>query len=217
MLLTIFRFTGDFLLISSRYILMKKIKQEKSVAGLSLKTQIIYLITYLLRYIDLKNFSSTAGYLQIYNSILKVSFILYQIRIIHLIYRHRKTYTKRFDTFPLSVLIGTATLISAVISDSLFYVQEFAYNMSLILESIAILPQLVMTQEAEECETMTGLYIILLGMYRMSYMLYFITKIVMGMKVDYLTVITSLVQTILYGDFFAVYYSYVFHKSKMVF
>ena len=49
----IFRFIGDGLMLLSRIIMLKKIYDSKSVSGLSLKTQMLYLIVYICRYLDL--------------------------------------------------------------------------------------------------------------------------------------------------------------------
>ena len=68
--MNIFRFLGDLSHIVSFIILLHKIVKGKSVAGLSLRTQELYMCVFCFRYIDLLwNFSS------MYNWFLKILFI----------------------------------------------------------------------------------------------------------------------------------------------
>ena len=220
--LKIFRFVGDALMIISRLFLMQKIKSSASVSGLSLKTNFLYLIVYLLRYVDLfwVKYTKPVGYrtvvnwLNVYNSCFKVFLISFQLLMCYLIaIKYRKSYYGRFDTFPISVLLLISCVISALISSKIFFLVDFSYTLSLVLESVAILPQLVMTQESEDCESMTSKYIFLLGLYRFNYMIYFVLLKVNGKNIDMLMIFTSLIQTALYIDFFKTYYSYMISKN----
>ena len=219
----IFRFIGDGLMLLSRIIMLKKIYDSKSVSGLSLKTQMLYLIVYICRYLDLtwvtyKRVSFGKEYikwLEIYNSGFKIFLIFYHFYILYLIgVKFKKTYHKRYDSFPLSVILVLGCIISFVLSYRLFFFADFCYTLSLILESVAILPQLVMTQESEDCESMTSKYIVFLGLYRLNYLVYFIFKKITGEYVDLLMMFTSLIQTILYIDFFKVYYNYMINRNN---
>lgn len=210
----IFRFTGDALMIGSRAVLIKKIRDTNSVSGLSLQTQVIYLIAYMFRYLDIFSLGGRFSVLRIYNTVMKVVFICYQMYIVFLIaVQHRGTYNRRFDNFRLPVLFGIAFLIAPFVKGETFtlgsYLEEYLYTVSLILEAVAILPQLVMIQEAGDCETLTSRYILMLGLYRLNYAVYFVLKYMSGRGLDFLILITSLIQTGLYADFFAVYYRHV--------
>ncbi|OQS54435.1 KdelR [Ecytonucleospora hepatopenaei] len=218
----IFRFSGDALMFIARILLAKKVKTSKSVSGLSLKTHFIYLIVYLCRYVDLFwvqytktiRYNTVVNWLNIYNSCFKVFLITFQMLMCYLIgYKFRKSYYKRYDNFPLSVLLLFCAGISLILCDKTFFMVDFAYTLSLILESVAILPQLVMTQESEDCESMTSKYIFLLGLYRLNYLVYFLLQKLQGYKIDLLMVFTALIQTVLYVDFFKVYYEYMLSKS----
>lgn len=210
----IFRFTGDALMIASRAMLIKKIRDTSSVSGLSLQTQVIYLVAYAFRYLDIFTISGRYTPLRVYNTIMKIVFIAYQICIIFLIaVRHRGTYNRRFDNFRLPILFLAAFGVSVFVKGETFtlgsYLEEYLYTVSLILEAVAILPQLVMIQEAGDCETLTSRYILMLGLYRLNYAMYFVLKYMAGRGIDLLILITSLIQTGLYADFFAVYYRHV--------
>ena len=78
----IFRLCGDFSHLASFVILLHKIFVKKDCAGISLKTQILYFIVFVTRYLDIfTNFWS------IYNTIMKVfSFFLSFLPLIFLFY-----------------------------------------------------------------------------------------------------------------------------------
>ncbi len=67
----LFRIAGDLLHLASFVILLLKIFSTRSCKGISLKTQCLYVLVFVTRYLDLFwNFSS------LYNSVMKVVFIV---------------------------------------------------------------------------------------------------------------------------------------------
>ena len=71
----LFRLGGDFLHMLSILILIYKMHAQKSCAGVSLKTQILYAVVYVARYTDLLN-----SYISMYNSGMKLIFICSSVR-----------------------------------------------------------------------------------------------------------------------------------------
>ncbi|ORD97774.1 ERD2A [Hepatospora eriocheir] len=200
---TLFRFVGDGLMIASRAITLKKLRSVRSVDGLSLKTETLYLMVYLSRYLDLFHFYRD-NMLDIYNNVFKICFLLYQFYMVIKILVNDRSYNKNKDKFPFSVIIILSLIVTFIINRDVtdHKIKEFFYRFSLILESVALLPQLSMIQECGECETMTGLYIMMLGMYRISYLVYFLlNKFVVKKNISSLLIITSLIQSILHFDF----------------
>lgn len=190
--------------------------KTKSVSGLSLKTNVLYLITYCLRYLHLRHWFRYSWRV-VYANIIKSILIAYQTMMVFFIfYKYKKTYNRRYDNFPISVLLAVSGIIGFIVTRSSFwsYYEDLCYNISLVLESVAILPQLVMTQETEDCESMTGQCIITLGLYRACYAIDFICMRLERRGIDMLMIVTALVQTGLYMDFFYVYYSYVFTNKE---
>ncbi|ELA42031.1 uncharacterized protein VICG_00878 [Vittaforma corneae ATCC 50505] len=213
-----FRFLGDFLATSSRLALTRKIQNTNSLSGISLKTQILYLFVYVFRYLDLLSPHGTWKKLTVYNSFMKVVYISFQAYLISLFYGRLKfSYSKKYDTFNIPIFLVVSMLLSLFFkdeTDSIFfdffgYIKEYLYTCSLILESLAILPQLVVTQDSGECEKLTAVYITLLGLYRLSYLVYFVFGMLSTRKVDTLLVVTSLIQSVLYIDFFRVYFGFL--------
>ena len=64
------------LLLQSILVLIYKIHAQKSCAGISLKTQILYAVVYVARYTDLLN-----SYISLYNSAMKLVFIVSSVQL----------------------------------------------------------------------------------------------------------------------------------------
>jgi len=207
-----FRFTGDFLSVSGKVALARKIKNTNSLSGISLKTQILYLIVYCARYIDLFSIGGKWGRMRIYNQIMKIVYISFQVYLISLFYGSLKyTYSKKYDTFNIPIFLFVGGILSFVFKNDTFslysYVDEYLYTLSLILESLAILPQLALCQDSGECEKLTAIYITLNGLYRLNYLMFFMISHFNGITADTLMIVTSLIQSVLYADFFRVYFT----------
>ena len=84
---------------------------------------------------------------------------------------------------------------------------------SIYLESVAILPQLVVLQRYGEIENLTGNYIFLMGSYRALYILNWIYRSFTEPNYQHhiIVYLCGILQTALYGDFF--YYYYMSKKS----
>ncbi|KAI4292570.1 ER lumen protein retaining receptor [Pancytospora philotis] len=214
-----FRFLGDALIVGSRAVVVKKVHSTASVSGISLKTQVLYLCVYALRYLDLLNGVNLRSPMSIYNSVMKVIFLAYQAYIIYLIAsRYKSTHSRRFDSFNLPFVFLIAAAISVFVKGETYgvwnYLEEYAYTVSLVLEAVAILPQLVLVQEAGDCESLTAYYISMLGLYRLCYFVFAMLMHRPGKPYDLLFVFTSLVQTGLYIDFFAGYYRHALDSMR---
>lgn len=216
----IFRFLGDFLIVTSRAILLRKIKSTKSVSGISLQTQFIYLIVYLYRYLDLISVGLPINrFLSFYNFVMKLIFIGYQLYIIYNItFVYSNTYEKSYDNFNLPFLFIVAHVVSIFIKGEthgfIACCEEYLYTTSLILEAVAILPQLVMNQESGDCEKYTAYYVFCLGLYRVNYFVHFFIKYMSGRGLDSIIVLTSVIQTVLYVEFFITFYKHIVNKKE---
>lgn len=209
----LFRFQADFLHVASKYVLMSKIKMTKSCSGLSLKTQILYAIVFICRYLDLFDFRFLDSLL-VYNTIMKVLFIGTQFFIIYLMrFKFYSTYDRKWDKFNILIVIVPSIILSYLLSNKAYGFRETLYVFSLILESVAILPQLVQLEEAGESETMTSNYVLLLGLYRTSYTISFAIKKLSGQRIGNVLLACGIIQTVLYIDFFVIYYKYVFKTN----
>ncbi|KAL6817487.1 ER lumen protein retaining receptor [Trichoderma camerunense] len=210
MVLNVFRIAADFSHLASILILLHKMVQLKSCSGISFKSQGLYLLVYLTRYLDL--FSTNS----IYNFVFKVLFIGSQGYIIYLMTNaYKPTNDVNVDTFRVQYLLGGATIL-AVAFPYYYTPAEIMWAFSIWLESVAILPQLFMLQRTGEAETITTHYLFALGLYRALYIPNWIYRYIAepNHKVDWIAIVAGLIQTVLYSDFFYIYYNKVLKGKK---
>jgi ER lumen protein retaining receptor len=145
--------------------------------------------------------------------------IIYTIRFQEPI---KSTYDKAQDTFlhwKFAVLpCAIIALISHVIGggsglSKSFQPLELLWTFSIYLESISILPQLIVLQRYREVENLTGNYIFFMGAYRFLYILNWIYRshTEVGYKHHWIVYFCGVLQTLLYGGCF---YYYLKAKSK---
>ena len=84
---------------------------------------------------------------------------------------------------------------------------QVLWAFSIWLECVAILPQLFMLQRTGEAETITTHYLFALGIYRALYILNWIYRYYSEGVFDPRAVIAGVIQTVLYSDFFWIYYT----------
>ncbi|KAL7943703.1 ER lumen protein retaining receptor [Trichoderma barbatum] len=210
MVLNVFRIAADFSHLASILILLHKMVQLKSCSGISFKSQGLYLLVYITRYLDL--FSTNS----IYNFIFKILFIASQGYIIYLMTNaYRPTNDVNVDTFRVQYLLGGAAVL-AVLFPYYYTPAEIMWAFSIWLESVAILPQLFMLQRTGEAETITTHYLFALGLYRALYIPNWIYRYLAEPthKVDWIAIAAGIIQTVLYSDFFYIYYNKVLKGKK---
>ena len=208
--LNLFRVLGDFSHLASILILLHKMTQLNSCAGISFKSQCLYLLVYVTRYLDL--FVTTS----IYNVIFKILFISAQGYIIYLMTNaYKPTNDPNVDTFRVQYLLGGAAVM-AIVFPYYWTLREMLWAFSIWLESVAILPQLFMLQRTGEAETITTHYLFSLGLYRALYIPNWIWRYFTepDHSVDYIAIIAGIIQTVLYSDFFWIYYQKVWKGQK---
>ncbi|EEH59780.1 uncharacterized protein MICPUCDRAFT_14346 [Micromonas pusilla CCMP1545] len=197
------REAGDMTHLFSIIVLLLKINATKSCSGVSLKTQELYLLVFVTRYLDL--FQS---YISLYNSCMKFIFIVSSGCIIGYMRKHKvvsQTYDAEQDTFRVAFLVWPSFLLAAVINQKLS-VMEILWTFSIYLESVAILPQLVLLQRTKNVDNLTSNYVFLLGSYRGLYLLNWIYRCLTeeGYR-QWIVWISGLLQTAIYCDFFYYY------------
>jgi len=204
--MNIFRILGDLLHLLSFVVLVWKIKHQRSCAGISLKTQQLYFIVFVCRYLDLPWNLLHFDLFHLYLALMKIIFIGATAVIIYYISRKYKgTYNHEDDSLPLWWLILPCFILSLVAHEE-FTIFEILWAFSIYLEAVTILPQLLMLQISGNVETLTSHYIFCLGGYRGLYLLNWIYRFVTedGYS-QWIVWLSGLVQTILFCDFFYYY------------
>ena len=106
-------------------------RQNRSCAGISFKSQLLYAIVYCTRYLDL-----FYSFVSLYNTSMKIVFIAAQLYILYLMrIRFKPTNDMQIDTFRLEYILGGAALMS-LIATYKYNFQEVGFSrvlMSIIL------------------------------------------------------------------------------------
>lgn len=198
-----FRLAGDMTHLLSIIVLLLKIRTTKSCSGISLKTQELYVMVFLTRYLDI-----FTRYVSLYNTIMKLVFVGTSIGIVWYMKYHKvvkQTYNKNEDTFRHYILV-LPCFVLALLFHRDFSIMEVLWTFSLYLEAVAILPQLVLLQRSRNIDNLTGNYVFLLGAYRALYVVNWIYRYFLeDHKARWISWISGLVQTALYADFFYYY------------
>ncbi|KAL3686981.1 hypothetical protein R1sor_013290 [Riccia sorocarpa] len=202
--MNIFRFAGDMTHLMSIVVLLLKIHTIRSCAGISLKTQELYALVFLTRYLDI-----FTDFVSVYNTVMKLIFLGTSFSIVWYMRYHKvvkQSYDKDHDTFRHYFLI-IPCLILALLINHQFTVREILWTFSLYLEAVAIIPQLVLLQRTKNIDNLTGNYVFFLGAYRGFYLLNWIYRYFTDAhyRKRGITWASGFVQTLLYADFFYYY------------
>lgn len=204
--MNIFRIVADLSHLASSFLLLYSIESHQSITGLSLKTQLLYVVVFVLRYLDL-----LTTYVSLYNTVMKIVFISTSSYTVYLMTKkYHKTIREDVDTFPVKFLllpVGVATLLIT----HAYTFRELTWAFSIWLESVAIIPQLYMLQRTGSAENITTHYIFALGIYRALYIPNWIYRYLVEGSFDYVAVLAGILQTAVYSDFFYIYYTKVMH------
>ncbi|RAL50321.1 unnamed protein product [Cuscuta campestris] len=209
--MNIFRLAGDMTHLISILILLLKIYATKSCSGISRKTQELFAIVFLARYMDL-----FTDFISVYNTIMKIVFIGSSLAIVWCMRFHRavrRSYDRELDTFRHWILVAVCFLLALLVHEKFTFLEVF-WGFSIYLEAVAILPQLVLLQRSGNVDNLTGQYVAFLGAYRAFYILNWIYRYFTEPHFSrWIACIAGLVQTALYADFF--YYYFISWKNNV--
>ncbi|KNE59984.1 hypothetical protein AMAG_05427 [Allomyces macrogynus ATCC 38327] len=207
--MNVFRLVADLMHLASILILLLKIRKTRSAAGISFKSQLLYLIVFVTRYLDL-----FTHWVSLYNTAMKVFFIASSGYIVYQMQRrYRATWDPALDTFRIEFLLGGAAVMSLIFHTKFTFLELF-WTYSIWLEAVAILPQLFQMSRTGEAETITAHYLFALGAYRGLYVVNWIYRYATEGYWEWIPFLAGMVQTVLYADFFYVYFSRVMRGKK---
>lgn len=213
--MNIFRLAGDMSHVFSIIVLLLRLRVVKNASGISIRTHELFLLVFVTRYLDL-----FTTFYSIYNSCMKVLYIVTTALVIYTIkYKEPicSTYDKAQDSFLHWKFAVAPAFVVATITYffqtkfAAFNVLDLLWTFSIYLESIAILPQLIVLQRYREVENLTGNYVFFMGAYRFLYILNWIYRSYHEPYYQHHFVVyfCGVLQTLLYVDFF-----YYYFKSK---
>jgi len=208
--MNVFRLAGDLCHLAAIIILLLKIWKTRSCAGISGRSQMLFALVFITRYLDL--FTS---FISVYNTVMKVFFLVSSMGTVYLMYvKFKATYDHNHDTFRVEFLLGPAVLLALFLNHE-FSVMEVLWTFSIYLESCAILPQLFMVSKTGEAESITSHYLFALGSYRALYIVNWVYRYYAESFYDIIAIVAGCVQTILYCDFFYLYITKVLKGKKL--
>ena len=202
--MNIVRISGDACHVLSFALLWHRVKGA-NVRGISRNTQDLFLLTFILRYVDL-----AWDWYSIYNTFLKVLYIGWS-GIVCVQLRRRVSHAADYESIGRLKLVLFAAIMGCISQQYsrnrvTMPVFETSWEISLWLESVAILPQLTMLQKHGFVENLTSHYIASLGVYRLLYIVNWLYRWrVEKHRTEYVVWTTGVVQTIMYIDFFYIY------------
>lgn len=193
----IFRYVGDYLHLTGIVVLLATIAKNKSVAGISRSTQILYFLVFVTRYLDLFDHTQTA-----YLVFFKLTYIGTSIVVLVLFWKLDNTYERRNDTCNLSVII-IPCITAAMILTNEYSVLEVLWTFSEFIEGFSMVPQYIFCyRERLGKDWGTSLYVISLGGYRVFYALNWIyKKIQMPHYSDFQSWIGGIIEILFFLDF----------------
>ncbi len=151
-----------------------------------------------------------------YNTIYKILFLASSGYTIYLMTnKYKPTHDPNLDTFRVQYLLGGAAVL-AILFPYKYQFFEIMWAFSIWLESVAILPQLFLLQRTGEAETITTHYLFAMGLYRAMYIPNWIWRYFTETPryFDGIPVFAGIIQTVLYSDFFWIYYTKVLKGKK---
>jgi ER lumen protein retaining receptor len=208
--MNLFRLSGDICHLAAIIILLIKIWKTRSCAGISGRSQALFAIVFVSRYLDL-----FTNFISFYNTSMKVFFLAASIGTCYLMYlKFKATYDHNHDTFRVEFILLPTAILSLVLNHE-FSVMEVLWTFSIYLESLAILPQLFMVTKTGEAESITSHYLFALGLYRGLYILNWVYRYYVEGFYDIIAIVAGCVQTFLYCDFFYLYITKVLKGKKL--
>jgi ER lumen protein retaining receptor len=209
--MNLFRLAGDLSHLLAILILLMKIWKTRSCAGISGKTQAMFALTFITRYLDL-----FIHFVSLYNTVMKVIYISCSLATCYLMFvKFKATYDGNHDSMRAEFLIVPAAGLACLVNHD-FAPLEILWTFSIYLEAVAILPQLFMISKTGEAETITSHYLFAQGSYRALYIANWVYRYHFENHVDWIAIVSGVIQTVLYCDFFYLYITKVVKGQKIV-
>ncbi|XP_042484425.1 ER lumen protein-retaining receptor erd-2.2-like [Macadamia integrifolia] len=199
-------------------VLIYKLTTQKTCSGLSLKTQELTAIFLAVRVYCSFIFEADIHTALDSLTLLSTLWVIYMIR-----FKLKSTYIKELDNFPLYYVVIPSAILAALIHPYThhFLINRMLWAFNVYAESVSVLPQLRLMQNAKMVEPFTAHYVFALGVQRFLGCAYWIIRVI-ETGGTYLTLIgagyiwvlmifvAEIIQTFILADF-----CYYYVKSVM--
>ncbi|KAJ5751879.1 hypothetical protein N7520_008796 [Penicillium odoratum] len=213
----VFRYLADISHLVSICILIWAIHKNKSAEGVSLLTQLLYGLVFVTRYLDIfKGSSWNFGHgASLWNILFKLFYLTSSFYVVFIMMKVFPRTRERERAWKLGIYSVAGSLVLAPIAIAVLergfppaWFMELCWAFSIILESVCVLPQLLLLRQTTVPTVIDSYYLAALGSYRAFYILNWLVR---GFgsehSWDLIAFVFGLVQTAFYVDFAWVYYS----------
>ncbi|ORY08071.1 ER lumen protein retaining receptor-domain-containing protein [Clohesyomyces aquaticus] len=212
-----FHILGDVSHTTSKLVLIWAIHSNSSAEGVSLITQALYALVFCSRYLDIFSMSPTKDWEHTWNFSLKIFYTLSSLYIIFLmtsVYARTREREKawKFGMYCLggSIIIAPFwyLIFRKMVPGANHPMLKFLWVFSEILESVCVIPQLLLLRQTTVPTVLDSFYLVALGTYRFLYILNWIVRgaTVPGYR-DPTSWVWGTIQTALMIDFGWVYWT----------
>ena len=200
-----FRYVADFLHLFGVLCVLAALAVNRTCKGLSLKTQVLYLVIFVTRYLDLLHYSQQPVYLIVF----KLTFISTSVFIVYCMSVPLKpTVEQNKDTVNISVILACCALFALISTTSSTLIRTL-WTYSEWLEAFAMVPQYVFCyRESLKPPSPTPFvpwFVLSVGGYRVFYALNWMYKrFMLGVSYsDRNSWIGGTIEILLFADFVA--------------
>ena len=190
------------------------IQNDLYCIGVSLITQMLYALVFVTRYLNIFWVSPAGSALNVWNFVLKNFYIISSFYIVFLmmrIYARTREREKawRLGAYCLGGSVILAPMITAIADGKRTGFIEILWTFSIILESVCVIPQLLLLRQTTVPTVIDSFYLLTLGSYRAFYILNWIVRVTTPPKhhFEWRAVLFGIIQTAFYVDFAWVYWS----------
>lgn len=193
----VFRYVGDLVHLGGVCVLFLTIAKNKTVTGFSRKTQLIYCMIFVLRYLDLFDHHQAA-----YLVCFKVTYIASSALALFLFSKFRNSYEAHKDTMSLTAVLLPCFIASLILTND-YSIMEIAWTYSEFLEGFSMVPQYIFSyRDGKSTDKGVLTYICCIGSYRVFYALNWIyKKIMVSYYNDIQSWIGGIVEILFFLDF----------------
>lgn len=193
----VYRYAADYLHFGGMILGIVTVASSKSVACFSRKTQVLFQVVYITRYLDVFTESQV-----MYLIFFKVVFNLITAGMLASFALFHHTYDVGSDSCNI-VAVLAPTAVAAFLASSGSGLQEELWTWSEFLEPFALVPQYIMCYRTKSIRPVTILYVLAVGGYRVLYVCNWIYKRFKWHSAyhDYTSWLGGGVECILFADF----------------
>uniref|UniRef100_T2MGQ4 ER lumen protein retaining receptor 2 n=1 Tax=Hydra vulgaris TaxID=6087 RepID=T2MGQ4_HYDVU len=226
--MNVFRLVGDLSHLLAILLLLWKIWKTRSCAGVSGKSQALFALVFLTRYLDL-----FTTFVSVYNTFMKIVFLVATFATCYLIlFKFKATYDSNHDSFRAEFLVVPLAGLAVLVNHELTVFERLyingpsnqAYMVKSCKSFMDIFylfgvsgnsSSIIYDSKTGEAESITSHYLFALGSYRALYLLNWIYRYYFEGFFDLIAIVSGCVQTVLYCDFFYLYITKVLKGKSL--